>query len=368
MKTLSCSLLILQRDAPVPANGSTRGSRSIRAAADSRRASDLTASSWWCQTRTKLEERTLQLDGIHHITCITAAAPQNVDFYARVLGLRMVKKTVNFDAPDVYHLYYGDERGAPGSILTFFEFPDAAPGRAGAGMIHRLRWRVGSEQALSFWTERLQREGVTLDRDGDDRALRFRDPEGLGLELAVVQTEDQPLVARAEGIPAEHALLGFEGVRVYGAARERENELLTGAMGFTATAPGEYALQGGRRQATYGYDRPPAEGGRQGAGTVHHIAWCDRDEEHPLWGDAIRLAGARPTPIIDRQYFLSIYFRERSGVLFELATPSPGFAIDEDPEHLGEALRLPPQHEHLRDRLEATLTPLANPRARAARS
>jgi glyoxalase family protein len=309
----------------------------------------------------------LQLDGIHHITCITAEAPQNVDFYARVLGLRMVKKTVNFDAPDVYHLYYGDERGTPGSILTFFEFPDAGQGRAGAGMIHRLRWRVGSPDALAFWAHRLGREGVSLDADGDDRALRFRDPEGLGLELAVIETEDDPLAAHAGDIPAEYALLGFEGVRAYGAARERENDLLTGPLGFAVTEPGEYELQGGRRTATYGYDPPPADVGLQGAGTVHHIAWCDRDDEHSLWGDAVRLAGAHPTPIIDRQYFLSIYFREPRGVLFELATPSPGFAIDEDSEHLGEQLRLPPQHEHLRDRLEATLTPLANPRVRATR-
>jgi glyoxalase family protein len=310
----------------------------------------------------------LQLDGIHHITCITADAPQNVDFYARVLGLRMVKKTVNFDAPDVYHLYYGDERGAPGSILTFFEFPDAAPGRAGAGMIHRLRWRVGSRSALEFWAQRLERADGVLGLDGDDQALRFRDPEGLGLELAVVQSDDEPLAARADDIPAEHALLGFDGVRAYGAARERENELLTGPLGFTMNRDGEYALQGGRRRATYGYDEPPGDVGMQGAGTVHHIAWCDRDDEHSLWGDAVRLGGAHPTPIIDRQYFLSIYFREPRGVLFELATPSPGFATDEDPEHLGEQLRLPPQHEHLRDRLQATLTPLVNPRAKAARS
>jgi glyoxalase family protein len=310
----------------------------------------------------------LQLDGIHHITCITADAPQNVDFYARVLGLRMVKKTVNFDAPDVYHLYYGDERGALGSILTFFEFPDAAPGRPGAGMIHRLRWRVGSSQALEFWAQRLGGEGVTLDGDGGDTALRFRDPEGLGLELAVVETGDEPLTAYADEIPSEHALRGFDGVRAYATAREHENELLTGPLGFISAEPGEYTLEGGRRRATYGYDQPPAEVGLQGAGTVHHIAWCDRDDEHALWGDAVRLAGAHPTPIIDRQYFLSIYFREPRGVLFELATPSPGFAIDEDPEHLGEQLRLPPQHEHLRDRLEATLTPLVNPRAKAARS
>jgi glyoxalase family protein len=305
----------------------------------------------------------MQLDGIHHITCITADAPGNVDFYARVLGLRMVKKTVNFDAPDVYHLYYGDERGAPGSILTFFEFPDAGRGRPGAGMIHRLRWRVGSREALEFWSQRLEGEGVHIDTSADDQTLRFSDPEGLGLELAVVETADAPLPARADDIPSDHALLGFDGVRAFGAAPERENRLLTETMGFTQTAPGEYAITGGRRTATYGYDEPPAAVGLQGAGTVHHIAWCDRDDEHAGWRDELRRVGAGPTAIIDRQYFLSIYFREPHGVLFELATPSPGFAIDEDPEHLGEQLRLPPQHEHLREQLEASLTPLVNPRA-----
>jgi glyoxalase family protein len=310
----------------------------------------------------------MQLDGIHHITCITADAPGNVDFYARVLGLRMVKKTVNFDAPDVYHLYYGDERGAPGSILTFFEFPDAAPGRPGAGMIHRLRWRVGSADAIGFWEQRLEREGVELDRSGGEGTLRFSDPEGLGLELAVVQTDDPPLAARADDIPAEHALLGFDGVRVFGEARERENRLMTEAMGFTQTAPGEYEIAGGHRRAVYGYDEPPAAAGLQGAGSVHHIAWCDRDDEHAQWRDELARVGAGPTPIIDREYFLSIYFREPRGVLFELATPSPGFAVDEDPEHLGEQLRLPPQHEHLREHLEATLTPLVNPRVKTAQS
>jgi glyoxalase family protein len=309
----------------------------------------------------------MQLDGIHHITCITADAPGNVDFYARVLGLRLVKKTVNFDAPDVYHLYYGDERGAPGSILTFFEFPGAAPGRAGAGMIHRLRWRVRSEAALGFWGERLAREGVEFDHGADERALTFRDPEGLGLELAVVDCGDEPLVAAADGIAPEHALLGFDGVRAYSRDPESEERLLTEGMGFTMTAPGTYIVEGGRRHARYTHDAPPPAVGIQGAGTVHHIAWCDRDGEHEAWREHLSAIGERPTPIIDRQYFLSIYFREPRGVLFEIATPSPGFAVDEDPEHLGEELRLPPQHEHLRERLERSLTPLANPRARAAR-
>jgi glyoxalase family protein len=279
--------------------------------------------------------------------------------------LRFVKKTVNFDAPDVYHLYYGDEQGAPGSILTFFEFPGAAPGRAGAGMVHRLRWRVSSEEALRFWAERLAGEGVDSHEDGDARrSLRFRDPEGLELELAVAETEDEPLVAEAEGIPPEHTLLGFDGVRAYGRPADQEERTLTEVMGFTMTSPGFYVLEGGRRRASYAHDEPPHEVGFLGAGTVHHIAWCDRDSDHEAWREHLVGAGAHPTPIIDRQYFFSIYFREPRGVLFELATPSPGFAIDEDPAHLGESLRLPPQYEHLRERLEQSLTPLINPRAK----
>ena len=308
----------------------------------------------------------MELDGIHHITCITADAPGNVDFYARLLGLRLVKKTVNFDAPEVYHLYYGDERGTPGSILTFFEFPDAAPGRAGAGMIHRLRWRVDSCDALAFWSERLTAEGVGVEHIRDADAIRFSDPEGLAVELAVTRTDDAPLTAYARDIPAEHALQGFDGVRAYGPGREEEHAILTYTMGFEPTAPGEFRLAG-RRTAAYGYDDPPASVGLQGAGTVHHIAWCDRDDEHAAWRGRLAAAGERPTPVIDREYFLSIYFREPHGVLFELATPSPGFAIDEDPEHLGEQLRLPPQHEHLREQLEATLVPLVNPRSGVSR-
>ncbi len=309
----------------------------------------------------------MELDGIHHITCITADAQANVDFYAGVLGLRLVKKTVNFDAPDVYHLYFGDEQGAPGSILTFFEFPDAAPGRAAAGMIHRLRWRVTSPEALTFWSARLAAEGVEVEHDEVGHAIRFDDPEGLGLELAAVPTDDEPLRAYAQDIPSEHALLGFDGVRAYGPVGDPEDRLLTEAMGFERTASGVYTLRGGR-SATYTYDDPPPAAGFQGAGTVHHIAWCDRDDEHASWRERVAAFGQHPTPVIDRQYFLSIYFRVPSGVLFELATPSPGFAVDEDPAHLGEALRLPPQYEARREQLEQALTPLINPRAGATRS
>ena len=157
----------------------------------------------------------MKLEGIHHLTCITGDAPRNVEFYAGTLGLRLVKKTVNQDDPTVYHLFYADELGSPGADLTFFEYPGIARGRAGAGMVHRIVHRVASEPALEFWSQRLGAEGVTLEGDGGDRALRFRDPEGLGLEFAVVETDDEPLVARAEDIPTEHALQGFDGVRAY---------------------------------------------------------------------------------------------------------------------------------------------------------
>ncbi|HEY8583431.1 MAG TPA: VOC family protein [Capillimicrobium sp.] len=297
----------------------------------------------------------MALEGLHHITAITADAQRNVDFYAGVLGLRMVKKTVNFDAPDVYHLYYGDETGAPGSIMTFFEFPGAQRGRAGAGMVHRVLWRVPSQEALAFWQQRLGIDGTV-----------FSDPEGLEQELVVADVPDRPLVASAEGIPAEHALQGFHGVRAYAPAPERSAALL-GALGFQGGDGGAYELRGDERGAVWHLDAPPAAPGVQAAGTVHHVAWSAADDaELELVSRAALGAGARPTPVIDRQYFHSVYFREPNGVLFELATRDIGFDADEPLETLGEALKLPPQHEPLRDRLEQALTPLVNPRAGAA--
>jgi glyoxalase family protein len=305
----------------------------------------------------------MQLEGLHHITAITADAQRNVDFYVRLLGLRLVKKTVNFDAPDVYHLYYGDEQGSPGSILTFFEFPGAARGRHGDGMVHTIRWRVGSEDALAFWATRLQAAGVPAGRDG--AGLRFEDFEGLRHELVAAQADDPPLAARAPDIPAEHALLGFHGVRAYAAQPERSTPLL-GALGFTRE--GDAWRVGGReRHAVLAYEAPPDERGRTSAGTVHHIAWsaADDDELRAL-RDRAAAAGAHPTGIIDRQYFHSVYFREPSGILFELATRDIGFATDEDVEDLGVELKLPPQHEPLRDQIERHLTPLQNPRTGVA--
>jgi glyoxalase family protein len=308
----------------------------------------------------------VKLEGIHHITCITADAPRNVDFYARVLGLRMVKKTVNQDDPTVYHLFYADERGSAGADITFFEYPGAMRGRAGAGMVHRITWRVGSGESLDFWAERLGREGVEVVREGS--RLGFADPEGLDLELAVVETTDEPLTAEHPEIPAEHRLQGFDGVRAYSLAPEASLAFLDVGMGFEPVdPPAEWEARGDARGSFYAYDPAPVDRGIGGAGTVHHVAWASQVEEHEAWRERVARAGANPTPVIDRFYFKSIYFREPSGVLFEIATLGPGFAADEPFETLGEALSLPPNYEHLRDRLEGVLTPLPDPRASWAR-
>jgi glyoxalase family protein len=306
----------------------------------------------------------VKLEGIHHVTAITGDAPRNVDFYARLLGLRLVKKTVNQDDPTVYHLFYADEKGSPGSDITFFEYPDARRGRAGAGMVHRVVWRVAREEALDFWEERLRSEGVEISRQPGQ--LRFSDPEGLDLELAVVETDDDPLIAEHPEIPAELALHGFEAVRAYTTAAEASRGFLAETLGFEASDGTSYESRGEERGSSYVYDESQ-ERGVGGAGTVHHVAWASPVDDHAAWRQRVLEGGASPTPIIDRYYFRSIYFREPSGVLFEIATIGPGFTADEPIESLGERLSLPPNFEHLRDRLEPVLTPLPNPREQVAR-
>lgn len=305
----------------------------------------------------------MRLEGIHHITAITADAQGNLDFYAGTLGLRLVKKTVNQDQPTIYHLFYADERGSAGADLTFFEFPGAPSGHPGAGMVHRIAWRVASVEALEFWAERLAAAGIAPERR--EGRLRFADPEGLEHELVVAETADEPLVADHPEIPAEVALQGFDGVRAYAAAPEASRTLLADALGFEP-ADGSYEVRGGRRRGSYAYDPPPDERGLQGGGTVHHVAWASEPADHAAWRERALDGGARPTPIIDRFYFHSIYFREPSGVLFEIATIGPGFTVDEPAESLGEHLSLPPDFEHLRERLESELTPLVNPRQAGA--
>jgi glyoxalase family protein len=305
----------------------------------------------------------MKLNGIHHITAITADAQRNVDFYAGVLGLRMVKKTVNQDEPSVYHLFYADEEGSPGADMTFFEFPGTRVGRAGAGMIHRIGWRVGSTDALDFWEQRLGDGGTPASRTED--GLVFADPEGLEHILVPGRVADQPLIADHPEVPAEVALQGFDHARAYTSDQERSRELLEQGLEFEPQN-GEWEVRGPDRGGLWIYDEAPAEPGIQGAGTVHHIAWNSASDDHVKWRERVIERGARPTPVIDRFWFRSIYFREPSGVLFELATPDPGFGVDEDPEHLGEKLILPPFLEDRREEIERILTPITNPRERAA--
>jgi glyoxalase family protein len=304
----------------------------------------------------------MKLEGIHHISAITGDASANVQFYAGVLGLRMVKRTVNQDEPNVYHLFYGDELGSPGMDLTFFEYPGAAPGVAGAGMIHRILWRVAGADALAFWRERLGESGVVAELSGT--SLLFTDPEGLEHELLVASNDDPPLAASSPEVPAEHALQGFEGVRAYSSAPARSERLLSETLGFTRSAGERWEVRGDERGSIYAYDpAPPEINRRQGAGTVHHVAFAARMGDLETWRLRVAQAGAHPTPVIDRFYFRSVYFREPSGVLFEIATIGPGFAVDEDAEHLGERLSLPPRFEPLREQLEGKLRPLPYPPA-----
>jgi glyoxalase family protein len=303
----------------------------------------------------------MKLEGIHHITAITEDAQRNVDFYAGVMGLRLVKKTVNQDNPTVYHLFFADEAGDAGSDLTFFEYPGAPLGRAGEGMVHRIVWRVGSAEALEFWAERLRANDTASERDGN--GLVFADPEGLEHELLVVDVSDRPLIADHPEVPAEMALQGFHAVRAYASAPGASEGLLQ-ALEFEQ-GDGGWEARGEQRGGLYVYDEAPAERGLQGAGSVHHVAWASTPEELMDWRDKAVAGGAQPTPEIDRFYFRSIYFREPSGVLFEIATLGPGFTVDEPVEHLGEKLSLPPDYEHLRDEVEPNLRPVENPRLKS---
>jgi glyoxalase family protein len=288
----------------------------------------------------------MQLEGIHHITAITGDAPANVEFYVGVLGMRLVKKSVNQDDPTVYHLFYADPEAHPGSDLTFFEYPGLPRGRAGNGMVHRILWRVGSDAALDFWENRLPESTRT------DAGLLFADPEGLEHELIVADVPDEPLPSTGAGVPPEHALLGFHGVRAY--RHDVGQSLLQDTLGFD----GEL-VRGEKRQGLYITDAPPDATPLQGAGTVHHVAFGIELGDEAAWRERVALSPeARPTPVIDRYYFKSVYFREPGGILFELATDGPGFMSDEPLEHLGETLALPPMLEARRGEIEPRLTKL----------
>jgi len=298
----------------------------------------------------------MQLEGIHHITAITGDAQRNLDFYTRVLGLRLAAKTVNQDDPSVYHLFYASELGQAGSDITFFEYPGAIPGRAGAGMIHRIVHRVGGEASLDFWAERL---GVAR----EDGSVVFADPEGLQHELVVNRSGDEPLTAHHPEIPDEHALQGFEGVRAYSDDTAATRAVLEQVMNARAVDEERWELRGERRGGWIAYDPAPLERGRQSGGTVHHIAWGTTVADHPRWEEHLTSVGIPTSGIIDRHYFHSIYFREPSGVLFEIADDAPGFTVDVPLEELGSKIILPPKFESQRAEIEKRLTPLPDPRA-----
>jgi glyoxalase family protein len=309
----------------------------------------------------------MKLEGIHHVTAITAEAQVNVDFYAGVLGLRLVKKSVNQDDTSVYHLFYADEEGIPGSDITFFEYPGLPTGRPGAGMIHRVVFRVASREALDFWLERLGNHVVSA-QDVQD-AIVFDDPEGLTLELRAESVPDEPLIAKHPEIPPELALQGLHAVRAYASEPESSRPLLREGLNFSdpqTVGPGgrilSFQVRGEHRGGSYLLEPAPEARGVQGAGTVHHVAYASPPQEHEAWREAVIAHGGHPTPVIDRFYFRSIYFREPSGVLFEIATIGPGFDVDEPLDQLGTKLSLTPQFEHLRDQIEPHLTPLRNPR------
>ena len=298
----------------------------------------------------------MKLEGIHHVTCITGDAPSNVDYYTGVLGLRLVKKTVNQDDPTVYHLFYADEQGDPGSDITFFEYPGAQPGRAGAGMISRIVHRVASVAALDFWNERLSGEGVEVVRVPS--LLRFADPEGMSHELAVDRTGDEPLTARSIEVPSEFALRGFDSVHALVADPARSEALLGDPLGFSEQTEHVWQARGEHRGGRIIFEQSD-ERGVPGAGTVHHIAWSVLSAEQEQWRERLIAAGTHPTPIIDRFYFESVYFREPGGILYELATlDGAGFAADEAPETLGQRLALPPRLEPLREQISPHLEPL----------
>jgi glyoxalase family protein len=300
------------------------------------------------------------IEGIHHISLITGDAPGNVDFYARVLGLRLVKKTVNQDDPGVYHLFYSDEQGSPGADITFFEYPGARPGRAGAGMISTIVHRVAGEEALDFWHDRLGGEGIAAHRQPG--RLLFADPEGMGHELAVINTPDTPLTAASLAVPAEFALQGFEAVRAQVADPARSEALVSQVLGFSELSDNDWEARGPRRGGRVVFEQSTTPG-IPGAGTVHHVAWSVLSSEIEQWQEHVSAAGARATPVIDRFYFKSVYFREPGGILYELATiDGAGFAADESPDEMGTELALPPFLESQRATIAPRLTPLPDTR------
>ncbi|RFM27455.1 VOC family protein [Deminuibacter soli] len=306
------------------------------------------------------------ITGIHHVTALAGSAQQNLEFYTGILGLRLVKKTVNFDAPEVYHFYYGDEQGHPGSILTFFPYEGLVKGRHGKGMLNTTTFSVPTA-SLNYWLNRLKRFGVAYkqpaERFNNELVVYFEDADGLGLEL-VFNDNDQRRGYEGGPVQAEHTIKGFFNAELWEEGYERTAGLLTEQLNHTLIAEKGNRFRFAATDSPGNYVdilcMPDTLRGLPGSGTVHHLAFSTPDSASQL-SVRQKISGRmlNPTPVLDRNYFTSIYFREPGGVLFEVATAAPGFAVDEAPEHLGEALKLPRQYEADRAKLETTLVPVS---------
>ncbi|MFN7116529.1 MAG: VOC family protein [Saprospiraceae bacterium] len=304
------------------------------------------------------------INGIHHVTAMADDPQKNVDFYAGILGLRLVKKTINFDAPDVYHFYYGNELGAPGTIMTFFPYAGIRPGRKGIGQLTVTSFSVPAN-SLGYWVDRLKKFGLNPSapqRRFDEEFITFQDFDGLMLELVATNKDERPPFTYGH-IAEEHSARGFYGVALSEENQEYTGNLLTETMDHQLIASEgnrfRYTASGKPGDFVDVLHNPGTVRGLGGGGTVHHLAFStDDDNTQVSIRSKIAQQGLNVTPVLDRQYFHSIYFREPGGVLFEVATNPPGFAIDEDKAHLGEAIKLPPWEEPNRAEIEAGLIPV----------
>ena len=309
--------------------------------------------------------------GIHHITAMAGDPQQNVDFYVGLLGLRLVKLTVNFDDPGTYHLYYGDGVGNPGTIMTFFPWPHASKGRVGNGQVTVSSFAIPSS-ALDYWTKRLTEHDITFtgpeERFGE-QVISFTDPDGIGLELVAGGPVNPGRAYQAGSVPVEYAIHGFHSATLSEEGYQRTAALLTDTMGFKLAGQEgnrfRYAVGSGEPGSVVDVLCAPAgPAGRGSVGTVHHIAWRTPDDANQReWLDELSRQRYNVSPVMDRKYFHSIYFREPGHVLFEIATDPPGFGVDEPVEQLGTKLVLPPWLEPMRGQLEKALPPLKLPQA-----
>jgi len=305
------------------------------------------------------------IQGLHHITVLASDPQRNYDFYTKVMGLRFVKKTVNFDAPDVYHFYFGDEVGTPGTILTFFPFPNARTGRRGVGEATTVGFAI-PKGSMDFWIERLSRHGIDFggpDKKFEDDLITFSDPDGMQIEL--VEGDVEHLIGwETNDLPRQHAIRKFSGTTVRLKNSEKTEDLIKDILGFTfygeSTHLKRYISGEGDHGAIFDIiTDPDGPYALQSAGSVHHIAWrTENIASQREWMRHLRSHGFHTTEVIDRNYFHSIYFREPGGVLFEIATDEPGFMVDEDRESLGQALKLPEQYESRRSEIENRLMPI----------